>query len=98
MVTHSSILPGESHGQRGLMGYSPWGCTESDTTEHAHHVCPVGFPGGPVGREPACNAGDAGVLDLIPGQGSPGRRVWQPTPVSLPGESHGQRSLAGDGP
>ena len=24
------------------------------------------------------------------------RRVWQPTPVFLPGESHGQRSLTGD--
>ena len=29
----------------------------------------AGFPGSPVGREPACNAGDAGVLDLIPGSG-----------------------------
>ena len=26
---------------------------------------------------------------------SPWRRKWQPTPVFLPGESHGQRSLAG---
>ena len=26
------------------------------------------------------------------------RRAWQPTAVFLPGESHGQRSLAGDGP
>ena len=26
------------------------------------------------------------------------RREWQPTPVFLPGESHGQRSLAGYGP
>ena len=26
MATHSSTLPGESHGQRGLEGYSPWGC------------------------------------------------------------------------
>ena len=24
---------GESHGQRSLAGYSPWGCQESDTTE-----------------------------------------------------------------
>ena len=28
----------------------------------------------------------------------PWRRAWQPTPVFLPGESHGQRSLAGSGP
>ena len=33
MEAHSSILPGESHGQRSLAGYSPWGCKESDTTE-----------------------------------------------------------------
>ena len=32
-VTHSSILPGESHGWRSLEGYSPWGRKESDTTE-----------------------------------------------------------------
>ena len=32
-ATHSSILPGEFHGQRNLMGYSPWGYKESDTTE-----------------------------------------------------------------
>ena len=28
----------------------------------------------------------------------PWRRKWQPTPVFLPEESHGQRSLAGYGP
>ena len=28
------FLPGESHGQKSLMGYSPWGHKESDTTEH----------------------------------------------------------------
>ena len=28
----------------------------------------------------------------------PWRRKWQPTPVFLPGEAHGQRSLAGYGP
>ena len=27
------FLPGKSHGQRTLAGYSPWGCKESDTTE-----------------------------------------------------------------
>ena len=30
------FLPGESHGQRSLVGYSPWGCKESDTTEPLH--------------------------------------------------------------
>ena len=30
------FLPGKSHGQRSLAGYSPWGHKESDETEHAH--------------------------------------------------------------
>ena len=30
----SVFLPGESHGQRTLVGYSPWGCKELDMTEH----------------------------------------------------------------
>ena len=35
------FLPGEFHGQRSLVGYSPWGCKELDTTEwitHTHTV------------------------------------------------------------
>ena len=30
------LLPGKSHGQRSLVGYSPWGHKESDTTERLH--------------------------------------------------------------
>ena len=33
MVTHSSLLPGESHGQRSLAGYGAWGRKESEVTE-----------------------------------------------------------------
>ena len=33
MAIHSSILAGESHEQRSLMGYSAWVCKESDMTE-----------------------------------------------------------------
>ena len=33
MATHSVFLPGESHAQRSLAGYCPWGRKESDTTE-----------------------------------------------------------------
>ena len=33
MTTHPSILAGESHGQRSLVGYSPWRHKESDLTE-----------------------------------------------------------------
>ena len=32
MATHSVFLPGEFHKQRRLVGYSPWGHKESDTT------------------------------------------------------------------
>ena len=33
MATHSIFLPGKSHGQKSLVGYSPWGHKESDMTE-----------------------------------------------------------------
>ena len=32
------FLPGESHGHRNLVGYSPWGHKESDTTEASQHA------------------------------------------------------------
>ena len=35
LTTLSSILPGESHGQRSLEGYRQQDCKESYTTEHA---------------------------------------------------------------
>ena len=42
------------------------------------------------------NARDTGDEGLILGSGrSPGGGAWQPTPVFLPGESHGQKSLVG---
>ena len=54
------------------------------------------FPGQSVVKNPPVNAGEAG---LIPGLGRfPRRRKWQPPPVFLPGESHGQRTLVGYGP
>ena len=34
------FLPGRSHGQRSLVGYSPWGHKESGTTEHTC-ICEV---------------------------------------------------------
>jgi len=48
------------------------------------------LPGGSIGKESACNAGDPG---LNPGVGrSPGHCIF------WPGESHGQRSMAGYSP
>ena len=36
MATTPVFLPGESHGQRRLVGYSPWGRKEPNTTERLH--------------------------------------------------------------
>ena len=55
----------------------------------------MGFPGGDSVKHLPANAGDVIDVGLIPGlEKIPWRRAWQPTPVFLPGESHGQRSLA----
>ena len=55
-----------------------------------------GFPGDSDGKESACNAGDPGS---IPGSGKiPWGREWLLTPIFLPGEFHGQRSLVGYSP
>ena len=51
---------------------------------------------GSEGKESACHAGD---LCSSPSSGrSPGGGNGKPTPVLLPGEAHGQRSLAGYSP
>ena len=58
------------------------------------------FPGNSDGTESAWNAGDLGlILGSDPWVGKIfWRREWQPTPVFLPGEFHGQRSLTGYSP
>ena len=52
MATHSTTLawkipwteePEKSHGQRSLVGYSPWGCKESDTTEQLYLLTHFGY-------------------------------------------------------
>ena len=56
----------------------------------------LGFPGSSVVKKLPANTGDIGS---IPGSGRfPWIRKWQPTPVFLPGKSHGQRNLAGYSP
>ena len=53
-------------------------------------------PGGAGGKEPAWQSRRCKRLEFDPWVGKiPWRRARRPTPVSLPGESHGQRSLAG---
>ena len=88
------FLPGESHGQGSLVGYSPWDCKESDTTvwlTHTHNYKKwsysvvsatsfMGFPGGSVVKYLPANAGDPGS---IPGSGwSPGKGHGNPLQYS----------------
>ena len=57
-------VPGKSHGQRSLVGYSPWGRKESDTTDQLY------FPFHALEKEMATHSG---VLAWrIPGTGEPG--------------------------
>ena len=51
-----------------------------------------------VVKNPLADAGDIRDLALIPGSGIPWRQAWQPTPVFLSRESHGQASLTGYSP
>ena len=56
-----------------------------------------GFPRGTSGQEPACQYRRWRGFDPWVGK-IPWRSAWQPTPAFLPGESRGQRSLAGYSP
>ena len=49
----------------------------------------MGFPGGASGKESGRHGFNPWVRKM------PWKRAWQPTPVFLPRESHGQRSLMG---
>ena len=58
-----------------------------------------GFPGGASGEEPAHQCRRHKRHEFDPWvRKTPWRREWQPTPVFLPGESHGQRGLAAYSP
>ena len=60
------LLPGKSHGQRSLVGCSPWGCEESDTTERLHFHFSLSCTG-------EGNGNTSSVLAWrIPGTGEPG--------------------------
>ena len=60
----------------------------------AQHAILMGFPGGAIGKESACQCrrhkkcrSDLWIKKI------PWKRAWQPTPVFAPGEFHEQRSL-----
>ena len=69
---------------------SPLHPPELQCDVHFYH-CSItwGFPCSSVGKESACSAGNPGSDPWVGKM--PRRRKWQPTPVSLPGKSHGPR-------
>ena len=92
------LLPGKSHGWRSLVGCSPWGQKESDTTERltksatweALVLLWISSLNHPAHQEAA-----QGRQNLLSTGTFFQRRQWHPTPVLLPGKSHGWRSLVG---
>ena len=71
---------------------------QSQTFSLAYTLC-LGLPGGAGGKESVCRCRQHERHRLEPWVWKvPWRRAWQPTPVLLTGESHGQRSLAGYSP
>ena len=74
-------------------GRSDWVCTIMATFNIFSCVRSTHVPVGTTGKEPTCQCRrhrDTGLIRKILW-----RRAWQPTPVLLPGESHGPRSLVG---
>ena len=76
---------------------------ECQSGEYSKVLCWVwwirGFPGGTSGKEPTCQCRRWKKHGFNPWVGeTPRRRRWQLIPVFLPGESQGQRSLAGYSP
>ena len=143
------FLPGKSHEQKKLVGYSPWSHKELDMTEWLHFLslftnsridhnkCNNTFTFSRVlfnmclkkltemavkeksnlrveipsswlcfkrqvvlmAKNPPAKCRKHKRPEFDPWVGKiPWRRAWQPTPVLLPGESHGQRSLVGYSP
>ena len=94
MASHSSILTQripwtEDSGRL----YSPWGRKESDTVEQLSHSH---IPGGTSSKESICQCRRHKKLELDSWvRNIPWERERQPTPIYLPGKSHGQRSLVG---
>ena len=74
-------------------------CPEQEPAFVDSSVVLEGFPGGASGKEPAFHCRRQKRWGFGPWvKKIPWRRAWHPTPVFLPGESHGQRSLAGYSP
>ena len=81
----SGLLPEKSHGQRSLVGYSPWSRKESDTTERLHFTSLLLTVAQLVKNPPAMwGPGFDPWIGKIPW-----KRERLLTPVFSPGEFHG---------
>ena len=69
-------------------------CVPPGLSESSHLY--LGLPRWPSGKESTCQCRRRGFYPWV-GK-IPWRRKWQPTPVFLPGKSHGQRGLVGYSP
>ena len=84
---------------RGAWQATVYGMAKSWTWLSSYHFHVLGFPGGTSGKDLTCQCRRHKRCRFDPWVGKiPWRRAWQPTPGFLPGESHGQRSLAGYSP
>ena len=113
------LLPGKSHGQRSLVGCSPWGRKDLDVTERLHFHFSLSCIGEGNGNPLQCSClespRDGGAwwaavygvaqsqtrlkrLSSSSSKHNNRRRQWHPTPVLLPGKSHGRRNLVGCSP
>ena len=54
------LFPGKSHGQRSVVGYSPWGRKESDTTERLHFHFTIAR----TWKQPICPSADKWIKML----------------------------------
>ena len=81
--------------RQGNTGGWQFGQVENGRQFHLVQPISLGFPGGPSGKEPACQYRQMNRRGFAPWVGKiPWRRKWQPIPVFLPREPHGL-SLAG---
>ena len=96
MATHSSILTWEIPCTEEPGRLQSMGLQESDMTQQLNYtelILGVGLPWWFNGKESTCQCRRCNFDPRV--RKSPWRRKWQPSPVFLPGKSHGQRSLAG---
>ena len=83
------FLPGKSHGRKNLVGYSPWGPKELDTTEQLHFTFrdnagdPSWTPG--LGRSPGGEHGSPLQYSFL--ENSMDRRAWWAAVLGVSKES-----------